>query len=267
MYSITGKQPGRDDDPRLLLRSECRGLLDLFVPTAMRRVPYYLLAVALTRADLRRFDLLLHKLIGGDVDGPLTVSYYVRADYTSEPARSLDEVLSNELLPDVVYELIVRLEDNRRSIEVVFSRRGVVCRIIGGAFDESWEAEAQKAVSAFLAGKRAKFLAPLFAPVIFLLGGAFYVMYGMAVGPNGADTWTQLFYGAYSVTGFSSGVLFWLHQRGTFFPHAKIAIRDSAEDAGSGNNASLTGVLSLTVEVVHLIADYFSRRARPSTQA
>lgn len=267
MYSITGKQPGRDDDPRLLLRSECRGLLDLFVPTAMRRVPHFLLAVALTRADLRRFDLLLHKLMGGDVDGPLSVSYYVRTAYTSEPAGSLDEVLSNELLPDVVYELTIRLEDNRRSLEVVFSRRGVVCRAIGGAFDESWEAEAQKAVSAFLAGKRAKFLAPLFAPVIFLLGGAFYVMYAMAVEPNGLDIWRLLFYAAYSLTGFSSGVLFWLHQRGILFPHAKIAIRDTAGGADSGNKGSLIGVLSLFIQLISLVADYFFRRPRPSTQA
>lgn len=50
-------------------------LLDLFLPRAMRRVPHLLLAVALTHSDLRRFDLLLHKLMGADPGGAVSRSY------------------------------------------------------------------------------------------------------------------------------------------------------------------------------------------------
>src|SRR3712207_552688 len=204
MSSIMGRQPGREDDTRLLLRSECGGLLDLFLPTAMRRVPHFLLAVALTQSDLRRFDLLLHKLMREGRDGPLRAFYYAGTSYTSERKDSLDKILSDELLPDVIYELIIRLEDDRRSMEVLFSRKGVVSRIMGGAFDESWEAEAQKAVSAFLAEKRAKFLTPLFALVALLLGSSFYLMYLMAIGPNALTAWTTFFYVAYILVSFGS---------------------------------------------------------------
>jgi hypothetical protein len=229
----------------------------------MRRVPHFLLAVALTKADLRRFDLLLlHKLMEEGRDGPLRASYYARASYTSERKDSLDEILSDESLPDVIYELIIRLEDGRRSMEVVFSRRGVVSRVMGGAFDEWWEAEAQKAISAFLAEKRAKFLAPLFALVVLLLGGSFYLMYLMAFGPNALNFWTKFFYVTYISISFVSVALFWMHQRGVFFPHAKIAIRDAAGGDGSINIGSITGVLSLIIQVVRFIADYFILGAR-----
>jgi hypothetical protein len=223
----------------------------------MRRVPHFQLAVALTRSDLRRFDLLLHKLMGEGLDGPLRASYYARAAYTSEPADSLDKILSNELLPDVIYELSIRLEDNRRSIEVSFSRKGVVTRVMGGAFDEFWEAESQKAVSAFLAEKRAKFLIMMLALVLLLLGGSFYLMYVMAFEPNGLNAWMKLFYTAYISVSFSSSILFWMHQRGVLFPHAKIAIRDRADGAGSSNKALVPSVLSLIIQVIRLIADYF----------
>lgn len=236
--------------------------MDLFLPKAMRRVPHFLLAVALTRSDLRRFDLLLHKLMEEGRDGPLRASYYARASYTSERKDSLDEILSDESLPDVIYELIIRLEDGRRSMEVVFSRRGVVSRVMGGAFDEWWEAEAQKAISAFLAEKRAKFLALLFAPVALLLGGSFYLIYLMAFGPNALNFWTTIFYFAYFLISSGSVVLFVMHQRGVRFPHAKIAIRDAAGGDGSSNIGAITGVLGLIIQVIRLIADYFIRGAR-----
>jgi hypothetical protein len=229
----------------------------------MRRVPHFLLAVALNRpSDLPRFDLLLHKLIGEGRDGPLRGSYYAGASYTSERKDSLAEILSDESLPDVIYELIMRVEDGRRSMEVVFSRRGVMSRVMGGAFDEWWEAEAQKAISAFLAEKRAKFLAPLFALVALLLGSSFYLMYLMAFGPNALNFWTKLFYAAYISISFGSVVLFWMHQRGIRFPHAKIAIRDAAGGDGSSNIGAITGVLGLIIQVIRLIADYFIRGAR-----
>jgi hypothetical protein len=232
--------------------------LDLLLPKAMRRVPHFLLAVALTRpSDLRRFVMLLHKLMGEGRDGPLTASYYAGASYTSERKESLDEILSDELLPDVIYELMIRLEDNCRSMEVLFSRRGVVSRVMGGAFDEFWEAEAQKAVSAFLAEKRAKFLTPLFALVALLLGSSFYLMYLMAIGPNALTAWTTFFYAVYILVSFGSAGLFWMHRRGVFFPHAKIAIRDAADGDSSVNIGSITGILSLIIQVVRLIADYF----------
>lgn len=263
MLSITGRRPFGEDDTQCLLRSECGGLLDLFLPKAMRRVPHFLLAVALTRSsDLRRFDLLLHKLILEGQDGPLRTSYYAGASYTSDRKDSLDKILSNELLPDVIYELMIRLEDNRRSMEVLFSRRGVVSRVMGGAFDESWEAESQKVISAFLAEKRAKFLAPLFALVILLLGGSFYMMYLMAFGSNALNFSTKFFYLTYISISFVSVVLFWMHQRGVFFPHAKIAIRDVAGGDGSRNIGAITGVLSLVIQVIRLIADYFTCGAR-----
>lgn len=257
MSSITGRQPFGEDNPQRLLWSECGGLLDLFLPKAMRRVSHFLLAVALTKSDLRRFDLLLHKLMEEGRDGPLRASYCAGTSYTSERKDSLDEILSEESLPDVVYELIIRLEDGRRSIEVLFSRRGVVSRLMGGAFEESWEARGQKAVSAFLAEKRAKFLAPLFALVLLLLGGSFYLMYLMAVGPNALDALTKVFYASYISISFVSTALFWMHQRGVLFPHAKIAIRDAAGGDGSSNIGAITGVLGLIIQVVRLIADYF----------
>lgn len=228
----------------------------------MRRVPHFLLAVVLTRSDLRRFDLLLHKLMEEDLDGPLRASYYIRVAYTYGRGDSLDEIMSNELLPNVIHELTIRLEDSRRSIEVSFSRRGVVSRIMGGNFDEFWEAEAQKTVSAFMSEKRAKFLGLLFAPVIFLFCGAFYMTYAMAFGQNGLNIWTLLFYTAYIFASFFSSVLFLLHQRGILFPHAKITIRDPADAADSGNKVSITGVLSLIIQVIRLTADYFFPGAR-----
>lgn len=263
MLSITGRLPFGEDDPQRLLRSECGGLLDLFLPKAMRRVPHFLLAVALTRpSDLRRFDLLLHKLMSEGQDGPLRASYYAGASYTSDRKDSLDKILSNELLPDVIYELMIRLEDNRRSMEVLFSRRGVVSRVMGGALDEVWEAESQKAISAFLAEKRAKFLTLLFAPVALLLSGSFYLIYLMAFGPNALNFWTTVFYFAYFLISSGSVVLFAMHQRGVRFPHAKIAIRDAAAGDGFRNIGAITGVLSLIIQVIRLIADYFTRGAR-----
>jgi hypothetical protein len=227
----------------------------------MRRVPHFLLALTLNQSDLRRFDKLLHKLMKRGLDGRLRASYFVRTAYTEVTRNSLDKILSNELLPDVIYELTIRLEDNRRSIEVLFSRKGVVSRVMGGAFDEFWEAETQKAMSALLSEKKAKFLRPLFAPVIILLCGAFYLMYMMAFESNGLSMWTLLFYLSYIAVSFSSGVLFFLHQHGVFFPHARIALRDPASSDGSGNKISLISLLSLILQVIRSVTDYFFPRA------
>jgi hypothetical protein len=191
------------------------------------------------------------------LDGRLRASYFVRTAYTEVTRNSLDKLLSNELLPDVIYELTIRLEDNRRSIEVLFSRKGVVSRVMGGAFDEGWEAETQKAMSALLAEKKAKFLRPLFAPVIILLCGAFYLMYTMAFASNGLSMWTLLFYLSYITTSFSSGLLFFLHQQGIYFPHAKIALREPASSDDSGNKMSIISLLSLIVQVIRFVTDYF----------
>ncbi len=257
LLSIMRRQPEYEGYSRLLSRSECRGLLDLCLPKAMRRVPHFLLALALNQSDLRRFDKLLHKLMKRGLDGRLRASYFVRTAYTEVTRNSLDKLLSNELLPDVIYELTIRLEDNRRSIEVLFSRKGVVSRVMGGAFDEGWEAETQKAMSALLAEKKAKFLRPLFAPVIILLCGAFYLMYTMAFASNGLSMWTLLFYLSYITTSFSSGLLFFLHQQGIYFPHAKIALREPASSDDSGNKMSIISLLSLIVQVIRFVTDYF----------
>lgn len=257
MLSIKQRRLGPEDDSLSLSRGESGGLLDLILPTAMRRVPHFLLAVALNRSDLRRFDLLLHRLMEEGRDGPLKTSYRVKLAYTCVRAESLRKVLSNALLPDVIHELTIRLEDGRRSIEVTFSRRGVVSRVMGGAFDESWEAESQKALSAFLAEMRAKFLTPLFALVALLLGGSSYMIYLMATGPNALSAWTTFFYLAYILVSFTSAVLFWMHQRGVLFPHAKISVREAADGGSPGNDFSIIGLLSLVIQVVRLIADYF----------
>jgi hypothetical protein len=262
MLSIMGRQPEREGYSRLLSRSECRGLLDLCLPKAMRRVPHFLLALVLNQSDLRRFDILLHKLMERDLDGCLRASYFVRTAYADVSGNSLDEIMSNELLPDVIYELTIKLEDSRRSIEVLFSRKGVVSRIMGGALDEFWEAEAQKAVSAMLFEKRATFLRLLFAPVIFILCGALYLMYAMAYESNGLNNWTLLFYMTYIGTSFSSGMLFLLHQHGVLFPHAKIALRDSTSSMNSGNKISMISILGLIIQVIRYAADYFFSCAR-----
>jgi hypothetical protein len=263
MSSILERYPCREEDSLALSRSECGGILDLCLPRAMRRVPHFLLAVALTRSDLRRFNLLLRKLMGGSRGGRLRASYYVRTAYARVRQRSLNQILSDGLLPDVIHELAIRLEDDRRSIEMLFSRRGVVCRVMGGASDELWEAETQRAISAFLAEKRARFLVPLLSPVVFLPGGAaFYMMYTMTFGSNELNSWALLFYTAYIFVSFSSAALFFLHRQGILFPHARIAIRDLADRADSGNKALLINFLSLIIQLIRLLAGYHLAGAR-----
>jgi hypothetical protein len=205
--------------------------------------------------------MLLHTLIGGDGDG-VRASYYVRTGYISTRRYSLEEITSNDLLPNVIHELIIKLEDGRRSIEVLFSRKGVVSRIMGGVFDEQWEAEAQKAVSAFLAENRARFLVPLLSPVVFILCGAFYMMYAMASGLRGVSSRELFFYAAYITVSFICAVLFFMHRRGVYFPHAKIAIRDTADSGDSGNKILLINWLSLIIQLISLIANHFFHSAR-----
>lgn len=99
------------------------------------------------------------------------------------------------------------------------------------------------------------------ALVLLLLGGSFYLMCLMAFGPNGLNAWTKFFYVAYISVSFASVALFLLHQQGVF-PHAKIAIRDTAGGNASGGSISMTGVLSLIIQIVRLIADYFIQGPR-----
>ena len=240
-----------------LVGTRTNRIFDLFQMKAMRRITHYLLAVILRKVDLRQLDLLMRNMMEDGLDGRLRTSYVARTPYISVEKEDLIDILTNEMLPSTIYELEIRFEDDRRSIEVILSPTAVKTRVIGGADDEYWEESKHTRLDKFLREKRAKFLIPLLSPVPCLFGGAMYIMYLMVVGSTDIGNRMLAFYGIYIVTCFLSAVVFWLHNTGIGLPHAKIVLRP--DDANPSNRAVLLlNILSLILQLVRIFIDYFS---------
>jgi hypothetical protein len=229
------------------------GILSSLRAKAMRRVNFHQLALILNGDDLKQLVALTREMMQDGLTGGLRTSYVADTPYTSVEENDLDKLLADEKLPSMINNLIVRFEDDRRSIELNFSRTGAITKVIGGAFDEFWEGDKQTRLTKFLRTKKAKFLPLLFSFGPLLAVGGIYTLAGWPSGNSHRPLW---FYLAYIATSFIAATLVFLHQKGIFFPHARIRLRE--DDSRNSDRVILViSFLSLIAQIVQTIRAFF----------
>jgi hypothetical protein len=253
MLSIDYRQHELQIRPSSFSLRRGEGIITILRAKAMRRVNSHQLAVKLTWDDLRQLVALLHEMMKDGGEGKLRTSFIAKTPYTTVKKKTLKRILTSKKLPPTIYELLIRFEDDRRSIEVNLSRTGAITRVIGGAFDEYWEEDKQTRLTKFMRGRKAKFLPLLFSLGPLLAVGGIYTLAGW---PSGNSHRPLSFYYTYIATSFISAGLVWLHQKGIFFPHARIVLRK--DDSKNSDNAVLViGFLSLVAQIVGTVREFF----------
>ena len=240
-------------------RRRGEGILSLLWANAMRRVNFHQLALILNVDDLKQLVALLREMMKDERVGKLRTSFIAKTPYTTVKKKKLKRILNNKKLPPTIYELVIRFEDDRRSIKVNLSRTGAITRVIGGAFDEDWEKDKQTRLSKFMRGRKAKFLSLLFSPIPFLVVGGIYIQAGWPPGNNHRSVG---FYLAYIATSFIAAGLVWLHKKGIFFPHARIVLRQ--DDSKNSDGAALViSFLSLVAQILQTVREFFRSTISP----